>query len=129
MSTLVKLESGERVPGTEVKERLAAVLEAAGAGASAEVMAIDWPTPYAAQSYNHRQPVNAAPGSPGDRLKELRLAQGVKQAEIALRLGMTEQKYGRLERGYSKQISRTVLEKLTTILGEGVKELGFSILR
>ncbi len=154
MSTLVKLERGERVPGTEVKERLAAalVLAPGGAGGQGEartdvegetvastkaetkaekeegLAAIDWPAPYAAESYNHRQPFNAAPGSPGDRLKQLRLAQGVTQAEIAWRLGMTEQKYGRIERGYSKQVSRTVLEKLTIILGEGVMELEFSIL-
>ncbi|HEX2912274.1 MAG TPA: helix-turn-helix transcriptional regulator [Chloroflexia bacterium] len=134
LATIVKLERGERVPGEKVKEALAEALEKAGgeagtgaeagAEAAAALRAIDWPPPYAAQSYNYRQPINVEAGGPADQLKQLRLATGLTQSQVAMKLGITEQKYARFERGYSRP-SESFLKDLARVLGEDVKKIRF----
>jgi transcriptional regulator with XRE-family HTH domain len=147
LSTLVKLERGERVPGHDIKQRLATALQAASASASAsaaiatistaapitdtaigntegdvaqQLLAIDWPTPYSVQSYNYRKPNSAPQGSSGARLKELRLAKGLSQAQVALQLGLPEHKFARLERGNAKIPDPKMLKALSAVLGEEV---------
>ena len=111
------IELGRFAPNPAIRERLAAVLGPA-------VWQIDWPEEgYPLELHNQRQPLRAPEGSPGDKLKELRLSQGLSQAGIALQLGITEQKYGRLERGYSKQPDATILQKLAQVLGPTVLEI------
>jgi transcriptional regulator with XRE-family HTH domain len=134
LSTLVKLERGERIPGHELKESLARALGTASSSSSAataadggtgteiarQLLAIDWPAPYAIQSYNYREPNSAPQGSPGAKLKQLRLAKGLSQAQVALQLGLPEHKFARLERGNVKTPDPKMLKALSAILGDEV---------
>ena len=119
-STIVKLEHNERLPTATVKKALALALKI-----DTEELdrLIGWPDPYLVHNYNHRQPLHSPAGSSGDRLKALRLARHLTQSQLARRLELTDQAYGRLERGYTKQIEPALLEALAQILGSEIIDI------
>ena len=119
-STIVKLEHDERVPSASVKKALALALKIDNEELD---RLIGWPDPYQINSYNHRQPLHSPAGSSGDRLKALRLTRHLTQSQLARRLDLTDQAYGRLERGYTKQIEPALLEALAQILGNEVRDI------
>lgn len=116
-TTISDIELGVFAPSPANREKLAVVL-------GAEFNSIEWPeNNYPLTLHNQRQPQRAPEGSAGDRLKAIRLTSGQSQAEIALQIGITEQKYARIERGYTKQPDKAIVEKLVEIFGPDVANL------
>ncbi len=58
----------------------------------------------------------------GDRIRELRAAQGMSQAELAERVGLTDEAVSRAERGVTLPTVRT-LGSIARALGVGLAEL------
>lgn len=114
--TVSFLETGRVAPSPKTLKLLAKVLGGA-------VLEIDWPPAFKKESYNKRIPAHAPEGSPGDRLKALRLARGLSQSEVAYKLHLRENAYSRIEQGYTTSPAPEILENLADVLGPEVLEI------